>query len=255
MPVFIWANRLAAAARVIAVLAGLAAAALVLALLLRPALAQTVYCVNCGSEFTQLANYAQLINQLAKQAGILQTNINQYQVMTLNSTPLTQQQWGSAANDIRATNTVLSQAQSLSYLLGTLDAAFAKKYSNYNTYVSGTALNSQTMAAKYQQWSADTNSSVATTLKAAGTQSAQITGAEDQLLQSLQSQATGANGQLQALQVANEVSVQTVRQLQKLRQLVLMDTQLKANFIQTQSDKEAAQQAAWKQFVKPPAGY
>jgi P-type conjugative transfer protein TrbJ len=233
----------------------LMAAALAIALLLRPARAQTVFCANCGSEFTQLLNFAQLVDQLAKQAGILQTSISQYRNMTMNSTPLTQQQWGTAMNDIRATNAVLSQAKSLTYLLGTLDASFAKKYSDYNSYVNGATLNSQTFAAKYQQWSADTSSSVATTLKAAGTQSAQITGAEDRLLQTLQNQATGASGHLEALQVANEVSIQTVRQLQKLRQLVLIDTQLKANFIQTQSDRDAAQQAAWKQFVKPPPGY
>jgi hypothetical protein len=43
--------------------------------------------------------------------------------------------------------------------------------------------------------------------------------------------------------------------LQKLRQLLLADLQLKANFIQTHADRDAAQQAAWKQFVKPPPGY
>jgi P-type conjugative transfer protein TrbJ len=89
---------------------------------------------------------------------------------------------------------------------------------------------------------------VLTTLKAAGSQSSQITGAEDQLLQTLQSQAESAGGTMQALQVGNEVSLQTVRQLQKLRQLVLADLQLKANFIQTQQDKETSQAAAWKQF-------
>jgi P-type conjugative transfer protein TrbJ len=232
----------------------LAAAVLLAALAPRPASAQTVYCTNCGSEYTQLANYAQLADQLIKQAGILQQSINQYQNMVRNSTPLTQQQWGGAMNDIRAVNSILSQAQSLTYLAGGLDAAFAKKFNDYNGYVNG-SIGAQTFAAKYQQWSADTSSSVLTTLKAAGSQSSQITGAEDQLLQILQSQAETAGGTMQALQVGNEVSVQTVRQLQKLRQLVLADLQLKANFIQTHADKEAVQQAAWKQFVKPPPGY
>ena len=252
MPALTWAIRLAALTWGIAVLASLAAVALAVTLLLRPASAQTVFCANCGSEFTQLANYFQLAGQLVKQAGILQQSINQYQNMVRNSAPLTQQQWGSAMNDIRAVNSILSQAQSLTYLLGGLDAAFAKKFNDYNGYVNS-SIGSQTFAAKYQQWSADTNSSVLTTLKAAGSQSSQITGAEDQLLQTLQSQAESAGGTMQALQVGNEVSVQTVRQLQKLRQLLLADLQLKANFIQTQQDKEASQAAAWKQFVKPPS--
>ena len=43
--------------------------------------------------------------------------------------------------------------------------------------------------------------------------------------------------------------VATARQLQKLRQLMLVQMQLQANFIQQQVDKDAAQAAAWRNFA------
>ena len=211
-----------------------------------------VVCANCSTELTQLLNYAQLIDQLAKQASILETNLNQYRNMTTNTTPLTSTQWGSALSDINTVNQLLGQATSLSYAAGNIDSQFSNKYSDYNNYLAG-QLTTQTFAAKYQQWSSDTNSSVKTTLRGAGQQSSQIQTGEESTLQNLETQVTGVQGNLDALQVNSEIAMQTVRQLQKLRQLVAMDVQLKANFIQTIQDRESAQAAAWRKFVTSPS--
>jgi P-type conjugative transfer protein TrbJ len=120
--------------------------------------------------------------------------------------------------------------------------------------VSGTqgTLNSQTFASKYQQWSSDTNSSIQTTLDAARLQASQIAGSEELTLQTLQGHASGAVGYLDTMQSGNEIAIQAVRQLQKLRQIALMDLQMKANFIQAQSDQGTSSQAAWKKFTTVP---
>ncbi len=212
-----------------------------------PVHAQAVFCTNCSSEVTQLANYAQLIDQLAKQAALLNS-------ASQNTTPLSAHVWSNGQSDITSVSALLARATSLSYTLANLDSAFSQKYTDYNSYLSGAqgSLNGQTMAGKYQQWSADTNSSVSTTLKAANLQSGQISGSEEQTLQSLQAQAQNVFGNLDAKQVGNEIAVEMVRQIQKLRQLILVDMQMKANFVQTQSDRDTSVQAAWKKFLTTP---
>ena len=209
-------------------------------------------CANCSTEWTQLMNNFELVQQLEQQVQLVQNAIKRYQLMLTNSNPLANQAWSDALGEMRQLNSLLAKAKSLSFTAGDLDAQFAKKYSTYNEYVSGQISGGQ-LDAKFQQWSEDTNSSVLTTLKAAGLQSEQIEGPEDAYLQMLQSRSETATGHMQALQVSNQISIALARQLQKLRQLMLIQLQLQANYMQRLNDQEAAQSAAWKNFTKKPS--
>lgn len=224
------------------------AAGIVAALLGPPRIAaQTVFCTNCSTELTQLANNVQLVDQLARQVQLVQQAIQQSENMLFNTVGLDNQAWGTAIAEIRRLNALLGQAKSLSFANSGLDAQFAKKYGDYNAYVAQ-ELGVEGLAAKYQQWSEDTNSSVLTTLKAAGLSAEQIEGEEDAYLKSLEDRATTAEGRMQAIQVGSQIAMAGVRQTQKLRQIVLMQTQLIANAIQGRSDREAAEAAAVRKF-------
>jgi P-type conjugative transfer protein TrbJ len=65
-------------------------------------------------------------------------------------------------------------------------------------------------------------------------------------------QSSAAAGQLQALQTGNAIGLEAIGQVQKLRQLLLTDLQLKANAAGASADKDTAQQAAWQAFVAKP---
>jgi P-type conjugative transfer protein TrbJ len=95
--------------------------------------------------------------------------------------------------------------------------------------------------------------SVLTTLKAAQTQSTQINGSEQQTIARLSAQTSSAAGQMQVQQTGNAINLEAIAQVQKLRQLLLLDLQLKANAAGSLADREAAQQAAWKAFVTKPS--
>jgi P-type conjugative transfer protein TrbJ len=213
-----------------------------------PAAAQVgggvVYCTNCGEEYTQWLNHLQLASQLEKQAAQLEIAIR-------NAAALSNFTTGAGFSDLRAVTAILKQAKALSYASSGLDAKFSKKFKDYSAYAAS-KLDVSTMAAKYQQWSEDASSAARTTLKAAGLQATQIEGAEEQTLKTLESQAKSAKGGLEAQQVALALSIETVRQIQKLRQLILMNMQLAANYGQIGADRRAARQAAWKQFTKKP---
>ena len=139
----------------------------------RPACAQggVVFCANCGSEYTQWLNYLQLVGQLEKQAGLLRYAIK-------NTAALSSFTRNDSIADIRAFTDILKQGQALSFASANIDAQFALKFKDYNGYAA-LKLDGQTMAAKYQQWSADANAATKTTLKAAGAQSQQMEGAEE----------------------------------------------------------------------------
>jgi P-type conjugative transfer protein TrbJ len=214
--------------------------------------AQAVYCTNCSSELTQLQNYLQLASALAKQAALLEQAITQTGIMTKNAAPLSNLQYGSGQADLQALQRLVSQTSALSYASANLDNAANTRFQTYQTYAASPPATAS-IAAKYQQWSQDMEASVLTTLKAAQAHAAQINGSEQQTLSRLKAQTSGATGQMQALQTGNSINLEAIAQVQKLRQLLLLDLQLKANAAGSLADKEAAQQAAWKAFVTKPS--
>jgi len=211
--------------------------------------AQVVTCVNCGTEFTQLANNLQLADQLARQVELVQQSIRQSENLLLNTTGLEAFRFGNVAGNLRQVTSLLGQAKSLSFTSAGLDGQFAQKYKDYDAYVSQKP-DAGALDRKYQQWSEDTSSSVLTTLKAANLQNSQMEGEEETLFKQLEEMSTTAEGRMQAIQVANQIAIAAARQTQKLRQLILVQLQLQANFIQTQMDRQATQEAAYKNFTK-----
>jgi P-type conjugative transfer protein TrbJ len=212
---------------------------------------QTVFCTNCASEITQLANNIQLVDQLARQVQLVQQALQQTENMVTNTRPLDGQQWGDTLASIRKLNELLGQAKSLSFAGGNLEAEFSKKFQDYNAYRHQQQPGEDALSGKLQQWSEDTNASVLSTLKAAGLSSEQLEGEEDSYLRQLEDRATSAEGRMQAIQVGNQIAMAGVRQTQKLRHMMLVQMQLLANFVAQRGDKETAEAAYWRQFSKP----
>lgn len=206
--------------------------------------AQAVYCTNCSSELTQLQNYLQLVATLAKQAALLEQAITQTGLMVQNITPLSKPSYGNGQSDLAALQNLVAQATALSYASANLDTAANARFQTYQTYAASPQT-STGFAAKYQQWSQDMETSVLSTLKAAQSQANTINGSEQQTVSQLKAQSTAAAGQLQAQQTGNAIGLEAIGQVQKLRQLLLTDLQLKANAAGASADKDAAHQAAW----------
>ena len=219
--------------------------AVLLAGLPRPALAVV------ATEATQLANHLELVKQLEQQMALVQQAIKHYQNLITNTNPLDSQIWSNALGEIAQVNKLLAEAKSLSFAAGNLDGQFSGKYRDYASYVAS-RIGDEQLSSKYQQWSEDTNASVLTTLKAAGLQAGQIEGDEEAYLRQLQDMAETTEGRMQALQLGNQTAIAGLRQTQKLRQLMLMQLQLQANYIQQQMDRDATQSAAWRNFTKKP---
>lgn len=205
-----------------------------------------VYCTNCGTENTQLFNKLQMIKQVETSVQQLQTQMSQYQDMLTNSKGFSTQLWGNAMSDIAKLNNLIQQGKALAYSASNLDSQFAKRYGDYRDY-QNKKMNTTDWDNKYTQWSRETNDNALYTMKALGLQSAQMQD-EDALMQQLQTMSGTALGRMQAIQLGNMMTMQNIRQLQKLRQLVMLQLQMQSDYLAAQQDKEAAQQAARRQF-------
>lgn len=208
--------------------------------------ADAVVCLNCSNEITQLLNKATLLQQLAQQAEQLKTEINQYSDMLQNSKGVSTQLWGNALQDFTRLQAIMSQSKALAASASNLDGQFAGKYGTYSSYLNQ-QLGSATWQQKYQQWSADGSDNALYTLKGLNVQAQQMQN-EQALMSQLQALAGSAQGRMQALQVANMMASQQVDQVFKLRQLMMQQVQMQANYLAIQQDQQAAQQAAREQY-------
>ena len=81
----------------------------------------------------------------------------------------------------------------------------------------------------------------------------QAEGMDDEyaLLDQLKGQLDSADGQKEALDVANELSMESVHQTMRLRELIMQQVQMQAQAMQTAADKEAADRARAATYFKP----
>ena len=95
---------------------------------------------------------------------------------------------------------------------------------------------------KYAEWSKEGTDNALYAYKGLGLQASQLKN-EQAMMQQLQAMAGTAEGRMQALQVGNMMAAQNVQQLQELRQLMMMQLQMQADYVAMQQDKEAAHEA------------
>lgn len=210
------------------------------------ATAQTVYCTNCSDRFTQLKQQADQALQLARQAEQLQTQLRQYEQMLQDGLGLPEQLFGDVARDIAAVNQTFEQARGLAYTAANLDQEFARRYGSFDTY-NQSGMGAADLQNKYRQWNAESSDAVLQTMRALGIQS-QGMASEQELLRRLQSQARSSQGHQQTLQVGNELAAENVAQMQRLRQLLMMQVQLQAQAMQIEADRDAVSAARNREF-------
>lgn len=183
---------------------------------------------------------ARLVDQLNRQLQQLQIAQQQLNDMVVNTATLPAQQWGQTMQNINRVNQLMNNVQSLSYQGNNIEQQIRQRYQGYSAY-SGSGNSSIT--GKYNQWSNETNSSISATLAALGIQNNQFAD-EDALMRQLEAMGNSAQGRMQAAQVGNQMAAQSIRQTQKLRQLMMLQTQMQANWIAQQQDQADVKAAA-----------
>ena len=195
---------------------------------------------NISTETTQLMNYGQLLAQYIRQGEQLHQEILELQEMIRNGRPLPDQVFGSVMADLNQLGSIVQGGRALAYSMANLDSEFRTRFRGYG-YTAGAYYRD------YRDWSQTTLDTTLSTLRAAGLQGRQLE-SEQSVLAALRNMARSADGRMQAIEVSNQISEQTVEQLMKLRQLMLVDLQSKQAFQAAQIQKEAQNHAATEQF-------
>ena len=195
-----------------------------------------------ATEVTQLVNMAQLFLQVAEQIKTYIKLVEQYENMLENSEKLEELFYD------RGIDLFLELAESLvedgviSYSSETIAEDFAQEYPGYEVYaeLEASEWTPEMINEKYIEWNEGHQNNVTTALEAVSLQNAEYEG-EMELIEAIKVHSATAVGRNGLIQAGNEAAVAQLAQMQKLRQLIMTQIQMQANYISYEQDKEAAQ--------------
>lgn len=216
-------------------------------------LAGSVAGTGGATEVTQILNNSELVAQYSKmvqqyeaQLQSLTNHIQQTQMMIQNLQMLPAATWQKFANDVLALKNIVQQGQAVSFAAANLDTQFAAMYKGYANYETSAAQSlgdrSTTFAQQYRTLNASTRDSVNGSLKALNTQMNALT-TDEATMNLLQAQSRSADGQLKAIQAANEIALHQTDTIKKLQYTLMTQASTQAQWIAAQNDKETAQRA------------
>lgn len=206
-----------------------------------------VVCVNCSSEWTQLANNIQLVTT---QAENIRQTINQVQMIEnqiRNTKNLASGDWGNVFDHLQRLNVLARHGESIAFssasVMEDMNAVF-KGYDSWNKTVAP-----QDLSSHYRNVSQSLGDTAMAAMKVANGIHAQQ--AEDNVtLQRQQRASENATGRLQAIQAGNQLSAQTISQLQKIETLLATQIQLTSTLVQAENERKQMQQAQQDRFMQ-----
>ena len=207
-----------------------------------------------ATEWTQLANNAELVSlvgqsaeqvnnqikQISQLAEQIQNQLNIYNNMLQNTAQLPNHVWGQVENDLKSLQNVVSQGQGIAFSMGNADDVLRQRFQSFAEMKSSLP-DGASFSSTYQDWSTTNRDTIAGTLKAANL-TAQQFGSEEATMSSLRTMSESADGQMKALQVGHQIATQQVAQMQKLRGLVSQQMTMMGTWYQSdQAQKDLAQ--------------
>jgi P-type conjugative transfer protein TrbJ len=192
-----------------------------------------------ATEWTQILNHVQLIQSYIRQGLQLANELKHYQLALKESLIQPNQVFGVIQQDLGQLAQLVQGGRALAYSMANLDAQFRNTFTGYGFRTQG-------YYQDYQKWSQTSLDTTLNSLKAAGFHGQQLQ-TQQAILAALRAQSTGAGGEVQAIEVGNQIAEQQVEQLMALRQLMLVDLQSKQAYQAEQIQKEQAAAAAGQQ--------
>ncbi|WCK69574.1 P-type conjugative transfer protein TrbJ [Agrobacterium tumefaciens] len=217
-----------------------------------------------ATEWTQIANNAELISlvgksaeqvnnqikQISQLAEQIQNQINIYNNLLQNTAQLPDHIWGQVENDLKKLQSVVAQGQGIAFSMGNVDDVLKQRFQSFADMKSNLP-DGQSFSSSYQGWSDTNRDTIAGTLKAASLTSDQFS-SEESTMSSLRSMSESADGQMKALQVGHQIAAQEVAQMQKLRGLVSQQTTMMGTWFQSEQAQKDLAQVRREQFFNAP---
>jgi P-type conjugative transfer protein TrbJ len=189
---------------------------------------------------------AQRVTQIANQAIQIANQIQQIQNMVQNTLNIPNQVWGQIQQEIAPLMQVVQQGQAIAYTMANVGQQFQARFPDYNNWM-GANFGAQNFMQSYRGWYTTQRDAISGALQVANLQAGQFQN-ENQVMAQLNAMGNNAQGRMQALQVGAQIANQQVQQMQKLRQLVMSQMNMQANYMAAEASKDAAKQARAERF-------
>lgn len=208
-----------------------------------------------ATEWTQLLNNAQLLEQsgqgveqianqaqqISHQVTQIQNQLDQYRTMLQNLEKFDERVWGKAQDDLDSLRKLTQQGEGIAFSMGSLDDTLKLRFPSFSEFADGVG-KGQDFSQAYERWSQTNRDTIGGTLAQAGLTAKQFDN-EQSTMRQLQEQSQSAVGQMQALQVGHSIASQQVDQMQKLRGLIAQQSTMMGTWYQSdQAAKDLAQQ-------------
>lgn len=214
-----------------------------------------IYCTNCSTFYQQMFEYAEAVNTTLNTAEQLSTQVQQYNYMVTQGTPLPNSMFGRITQDMQRVTSIYNRAQSLGRNVANLDSQFNTQFPGYEAYLQkflqSSSKATDVMPDRYEKWSAQGFDNAKRAMQAAGMNTSTFE-TEDAHLEQLVNRSQSSSGRMQAIQAGNEIAASNVQQLQKLRDLVATQITLQGNYIAQETARQSVGDAASEQFNKRP---
>jgi type IV secretion system protein TrbJ len=225
-----------------------------------PASVQAGGVTGQATEWTQLANNAELVSlvgksaeqvnnqitQISQLAEQIQNQINIYKNMLQNTAQLPNHVWGQVENDLKNLKNVVEQGQGVAFSMGNIDDVLKQRFQSFSKMKSNLP-DGASFSSTYQSWSDTNRDTIAGSLKAANLTADQFS-SEESTMSQLRSMSEAADGQMKALQVGHQIAAQQVAQMQKLRGLVSQQMTMMGTWFQSEQAQKDLAQARREQF-------
>lgn len=205
------------------------------------AFADTVYCVNCTNEATEMMRQAQNFAEYTAQTAnmIRQLEVMRQQAARLSAdTPFSQ-----TSELLKGIMSVVNEGQALGYNIGEITKKFEGQYPDFGKQQGNFFDN-------YQKWSQTTGDSIKSALMAAGLQMANFE-TESATADTLRTMNKSATGQMQAIQIGNAVSSEMLDEMRKLRQLNTAQNQAQNAYLLANKQQKDNSMASLEKMLKP----
>lgn len=213
-----------------------------------------------ATEWTQLANNAELISlvgksaeqvnnqitQISQLAEQIQNQINIYNNMLQNTAQLPNHIWGQVESDLQNLQSFVAQGQGVAFSMGNIDDVLKQRFRSFSEMKSNLP-DGAGFSSTYQNWSDTNRDTIGGTLKAANLTADQFS-SEESTMSSLRSMSETADGQMKALQVGHQIAAQQVAQMQKLRGLVSQQMTMMGTWFQSEQAQKDLAQARREKF-------
>lgn len=190
-----------------------------------------------GIDVSTFIEIVQQVEQLAHEVQMIENQLQN--LLKLGGSP------EAIINTLEQLAGIVQQGQVLSYAAADIDGQYANLYPGYDVYRTQD-INGATLQQKYSTWSRHNMDNIKAALKAAGVQQETITNERD-LLRALKQESEDSEGRMQVLMAANRLAAQQGESLLSLRELVMTNNQLFANWMAKEQDLNDIERAHWEQ--------